>query len=83
MYNGSIPNADLLYGVPAIAGHLNVRPRQAHHQIEKGGLPIFRIGGVICARRTTIANWIADQEAAAQMPVKGRVSTPDKLGTRA
>ncbi|KAB1075456.1 DNA-binding protein [Methylobacterium soli] len=61
--------ADLLYGVPAIATHLGIRLQQAHHQIRKGALPTFRVGGVICARRTTIANWLAEREDAAR---KGR-----------
>lgn len=66
------PISDLLYGVPAIAAHLMIRPRQAHHQIAKGGLPTFRVGGVICARPSTIAAWLAEQEAAARAPAQVR-----------
>ncbi len=58
--------ADLLYGVPAIAAHMGIRPMQAHHQIRKGSLPVFRMAGVICARKSTIAAWLAEQEAAAR-----------------
>ena len=42
--------ADLLYGVPAIAGFLGLRQRQARHQIEDGRIPVFRMGAIICAR---------------------------------
>ena len=61
----SIASADLLYGVPAIAEFLNVRPRQAHHMIDTGGLPAFKIAGKICARRSTVLTWLAQREAAA------------------
>lgn len=63
--------ADLLYGVPAIAAHMGIRLMQAHHQIRKGGLPVFRKGGVICARKSSINSWLEDGEAAAA--VKGEV----------
>lgn len=58
------PDADLLYGVPAIAKHMNIRPRQVHHQIDKGSLPVFRMGGVICLRSSTLRTWLAEREAA-------------------
>jgi hypothetical protein len=58
--------ADLLYGVQAIADHLGLRTRQAQHQIDKRGFPVFRMGGIVCARKTSIAAWIAEQEASAR-----------------
>ena len=48
----------LLYGVPAIAGYLGLRQRQARHQIEKGHIPTFRMGGTICARPTVLDAWL-------------------------
>ncbi|SER58588.1 hypothetical protein SAMN05216548_12719 [Faunimonas pinastri] len=57
--------ADLLYGVPAIASFLNVRARQVHHMREKGSLPTFKIAGKVCARRSALTAWLAKQEAAA------------------
>jgi len=56
-------NSDLLYGVPAIAAFLGLRTKQARHRIAAGAIPVFRIGGTICARRTSLANWLAECEA--------------------
>ena len=36
-----------------------------NHAITKGDIPVFRIGGVICARKSSILKHIADKEAAA------------------
>ncbi len=58
--------ADLLYGVPAIAAYLNIRQRQAYHLIDKAGLPSFKLAGKVCARRGTLAKWLAEREAADQ-----------------
>ncbi|SEQ96686.1 hypothetical protein SAMN05216548_109151 [Faunimonas pinastri] len=66
MTEGANEGANLLYGVPAIAAFLNITPRQAHHQIEKGGLPTFRIGGVICARKSSLNDWLEAMETAAR-----------------
>ncbi|MBV9521116.1 MAG: helix-turn-helix domain-containing protein [Hyphomicrobiales bacterium] len=55
---------DLLYGVRAIAAHLGLRDRQALHLVESGKLPHFRLGKKICARRSSLAAWIVEHEAA-------------------
>jgi len=57
-------DADLLYGAPAIAEFMNVRPRQVHSMIDNSDLPIFRIAGKLCARRSAIKAWLAEREAA-------------------
>ena len=56
---------DLLYGVPAIAAHLEMTQPQVYHLHNKGELPTFKIGGKVCARRSTLAKHFAAQEAAA------------------
>ena len=60
--------ADLLYGVPAIAIFLGLGNRQVYHLKETGALPTFTLGetGKICARRSTLNQWLADQEAKAR-----------------
>ena len=58
--------ADLLYRVPAIARYLGVRERQARHSCEAGRIPTFRIGAIICARRSDIDTWIAGLAAEAR-----------------
>lgn len=77
-------DSDLLYGMPAIARHLNIRPRQAHHLKEKGGLPVFDLGGVLCARRSTLNAWITERErvSLAAGPVKVKNSGPRGPGDR-
>ena len=64
-------DADLLYGVPAIAEHLSLRERQVYHLISKGNLPSFKIGGKVCCRRSSLDQWLADQEAAARFENEG------------
>ena len=59
------PAADLLYGVPAIAGFLGLKVRQARHLCEVGRLPTFKVGNYVCSRRSTISAWLAEQERAA------------------
>lgn len=67
------PNeADLLYGVPVIAEHLRLRERQVYHLITKGNLPSFKIGGKVCARRSSLDQWLVDQEAAAAVEGRGK-----------
>lgn len=60
------PETDLLYGVEQIAGHLKMTRRQVYHLHDQSHLPTFKIGGKVCARRSTLAKHFAAQEAAAQ-----------------
>lgn len=55
---------DLLQGANSIAKFMGVTRRQAYHFVADGRIPTFRIGAIICARKSTILNWIAQQEAA-------------------
>ena len=56
--------SDLLYGVPAIARHLGRTTRQARHNIDKRRIPTFRMGAIICARKSTLLRWMEEQERA-------------------
>ncbi len=49
------PKDGLLYGVKDIAAHLRLTPRQAAHLIDKGHLPTFRLGAVICSTKSGLA----------------------------
>ena len=49
---------DLLYGMPAIAAYLQLRRGQAYHLAEKGGMPTFRLGRIVCAMRAAIDAWV-------------------------
>lgn len=57
--------ADILRGAAAIADYLGFDRRAVYHAVSKGSLPAFRIGDTVCARRSTLARWIEEQEAAA------------------
>jgi hypothetical protein len=58
---------DLLRGAKAIAqfyyGHERYA-RRIFHLAEGGKFPIFREGTLICARRSTIREWVQEQERA-------------------
>ncbi|MCO5156126.1 MAG: helix-turn-helix domain-containing protein [Aquamicrobium sp.] len=56
---------DILRGADAIARFLGFPRRTIYHLASKNGLPHFKLGETICARKSTLANWIAEQERAA------------------
>lgn len=56
---------DVLRGAEAIADFIYGDARQrrkVYHLAETSRLPIFRLGSVLCARRTVLLNWITEQE---------------------
>jgi hypothetical protein len=66
---GALPSAniaeDLLRGAHQIAGFLFGDPkerRKIYHLAETSRLPVFRLGSVLCARRSTLTAWIEEQE---------------------
>jgi hypothetical protein len=56
---------DVLRGAEAIAdflfGDATLR-RKVYHLAGTSRLPIFRLGSVLCARRTVLLHWINEQE---------------------
>lgn len=62
------PANDLLEGAEAIAEYLYGTPkrrRRIYDLHERGELPTFRLGRQVCARRSTLVEWIAAQEKGA------------------
>lgn len=59
--------ADLLFGADSLAAALGLTRRQVYHAVHCGRLPVFRIGSIICARRSTLTRWFDQQELAASM----------------
>jgi excisionase family DNA binding protein len=57
--------ADILRGAAAIADHLGFPRRTIYHLTANGTLPTFRMGDIVCARKSTLTAWIASQEARA------------------
>lgn len=60
---------DLLVSAAQIAKYLfgeSSQRRKVYHLAAKGGLPVFRMGGHLCARRSIILAWITAQESEAK-----------------
>ncbi len=57
-------SADLLYGASAISDFIwgAENPRRVYHLCEHGNLPVFRLGNVICGRKSTLLDHIKAQE---------------------
>lgn len=56
---------DLLRGADRIAEYLfgdAGERRKIYHLAEKSRLPVFRLGAVLCARRSVLLGWIEKQE---------------------
>lgn len=67
---------DLLRGAEDIAGFLfgdKTQRRKVYHLAETSRLPVFRLGSVLCARRSVLMTWIAEQE---QRALRGNIATP-------
>lgn len=57
--------SDLLRGADRIAEFLFGNPgerRKVYHLAETSRLPVFRLGAVLCARRSVLLDWIMQQE---------------------
>jgi hypothetical protein len=56
--------SDLLRGADQIADFLFGEPgqrRRVYHLAETSRLPVFRLGSMLCARRSVLMAWIASQ----------------------
>lgn len=58
-------SSDLLRGADEIAVFLfgsTEHRRRVYHLVETSKLPVFRLGSMVCARRSVLIRWIAEQE---------------------
>jgi hypothetical protein len=53
---------DLLKGATAIATFTGLSRRQIYHAVDSDRLPVFRIGAIILARKSTLFAWVREQE---------------------
>jgi hypothetical protein len=63
--------ADLLRGADEIAEFIFGTPesrRKVYYLAECCRLPVFRLGSMLCARRSVLLKWIAGQESKASPP---------------
>lgn len=79
---GALPTAglsdDMLRGAHEIAGFLFGDPkerRKVYHLAENSRLPTFKLGAVLCARKSTIMEWVKQQEAKAFRAISEEVPT--------
>lgn len=57
---------DLLQGADAIASFLYGDPKKrnkVYHLARINGIPTFNLGALVCARKSTLLEWIKSQEA--------------------
>jgi hypothetical protein len=57
--------SDLLRGAEEIADYLfgsRDERRKVYHLAEKSRLPVFRLGSMLCARKSVLLQWIGEQE---------------------
>jgi hypothetical protein len=57
--------SDLLRGAEKIAGYLLGDPqlrRQVYHLATTSNLPVFKLGSMICARKSVLRKWVEEQE---------------------
>jgi hypothetical protein len=60
MDTGQAP--ELLHGVSAIAAHLGLNKRVIYHLASTTDMPTFRLGTVVCARRSSLDTWLIERE---------------------
>ncbi|BBK31521.1 hypothetical protein EDC65_0323 [Stella humosa] len=56
---------DLLVGARGITGEIGGDERRTYHLLERGLLPAFKLGGVWCARKSTLRAHVERLERAA------------------
>ena len=59
------PGTDILRGADVIAGFLLGAPEERriiYHLASTTDLPVFRLGSVLCARKSALVSWLAEQE---------------------
>ncbi len=52
---------DLLHGVREISKVLGLTERQTYHLIRDGRVPVFKLGGTLCSRRSVLHGWLEQQ----------------------
>jgi hypothetical protein len=56
---------DLLRGADEIAAFFygdRVQRRKVYHLVATSNLPVFKLGSMICARKSILLTWITEQE---------------------
>jgi hypothetical protein len=62
--------SDILYGAKEIAafiGGSEQRRRAVYSLVQQGRIPHFRLGVIICARKSVLLDWVAAQETSTRV----------------
>lgn len=62
--------SDMLYGIAEISSYLGMESRSTNHLAATNRLPVFKIGAMFCARKSTLLKHIETLEAAASAQLK-------------
>lgn len=62
LLHGADEISRFVYGQPSDEKAAESNRRRVYHASDKHGLPTFKLGGTITARRSTILKWIERQE---------------------
>jgi hypothetical protein len=57
---------DMLRGASEISTFLYGKPekrRKVYHLASKSNLPVFKLGSMICARKSVLVGWVQQQES--------------------
>jgi hypothetical protein len=68
---------DIIFGAEAIASSLGMPRRRVYYLITRSLIPVFRIGHIICARRSTLTRWLNELEGEQADGGVHRVKEPD------
>ncbi len=60
--------ADLCLGAEGISEHLGVSIRQVRNFITNGDIPVFKLGGRVCALRSKLDAWLLEKSEQANKP---------------
>lgn len=64
---------DMLRGANDIAAFLfgaGSQRRKVYHLAATSNLPVFKLGSMICARRSVLLKWVQDQESRRTAPLR-------------
>jgi hypothetical protein len=53
---------DMIRGADAIAEWMGLNRRQIYHLAATSRLPVFKMGSILCARKSRLMDWIKEQE---------------------
>lgn len=53
---------DMIRGADAIADWMGLNRRQIYHLAATSRLPVFKMGSILCARKSRLMDWIKEQE---------------------